>query len=60
MMNLLKKLPFYDKTWFQFIFFVLKRFEADRCREQAGSLYLYNPICRCTDVDGFFSDYFIH
>lgn len=38
MMNLLKKLPFYDKTWFQFIFFVLKRFEADRCREQAGSL----------------------
>ena len=38
MMNLLKKLPFYDKTWFQFIFFVLRRFEADRCREQAGSL----------------------
>ena len=38
MMNLLKKLPFYDKTWFQFIFFVLRRFEADRCREQTGSL----------------------
>ena len=38
MMDLLKKLPFYDKTWFQFIFFVIKRFEADRCREQAGSL----------------------
>ena len=38
MMDLLKNLPFYDKTWFQFIFFVIKRFEADRCREQAGSL----------------------
>ncbi|ENL0971937.1 YihY family inner membrane protein [Acinetobacter baumannii] len=34
----LKKLPFYNKTWFQFILFVIKRFEADRCREQAGSL----------------------
>lgn len=33
-----KKLPFYEKTWFQFILFVLRRFEADRCREQAGSL----------------------
>ena len=38
MMDFLKKLPFYDKDWFQFIFFVIKRFEADRCREQAGSL----------------------
>ncbi|KAB0629059.1 YihY family inner membrane protein [Acinetobacter gandensis] len=34
----LKKLPFYDKKWFQFILFVIRRFEADRCREQAGSL----------------------
>ena len=34
----LRKLPFYEKTWFQFILFVLRRFEADRCREQAGSL----------------------
>lgn len=34
----LKKLPFYKKTWFQFILFVLRRFETDRCREQAGSL----------------------
>ena len=34
----LKKLPFYDKQWFQFVLFVLRRFEADRCREQAGSL----------------------
>lgn len=33
-----KKLPFYDHTWFQFMLFVIKRFEADRCREQAGSL----------------------
>jgi len=38
MLELLKKLPFYEKTWFQFILFVLGRFEADRCREQAGSL----------------------
>ena len=34
----LKKLPFYNKTWFQFVLYVFKRFEADRCREQAGSL----------------------
>ncbi|MFW1753074.1 YihY family inner membrane protein [Acinetobacter wanghuae] len=34
----LKKLPFYEKHWFQFILFVLRRFETDRCREQAGSL----------------------
>ena len=34
----LRKLPFYHKTWFQFILFVLRRFEADRCREQASSL----------------------
>jgi membrane protein len=34
----LKKLPFYNQTWFQFILFVFRRFEADRCREMAGSL----------------------
>lgn len=34
----LKKLPFYDHNWFQFVLFVIRRFEADRCREQAGSL----------------------
>ena len=34
----LKKLPFLEKTWFQFIVFVLRRFKADRCQEQAGSL----------------------
>lgn len=38
MMVLLKKLPFYNKTWFQFLIFVLRRFEANNCREQAGSL----------------------
>lgn len=38
MMNLLKKLPFYDKTWFQFVFFVIKRFESDGCRDQSGAL----------------------
>ncbi len=38
MFELLKKLPFYHKTWFQFILFVIRRFEADRCRDQAGSL----------------------
>jgi len=34
----LKKLPFYNQTWFQFVLFVLRRFEADRCREMSGSL----------------------
>ena len=38
MAEILKKLPFYNKTWFQFILFVLRRFEANNCREQAGSL----------------------
>lgn len=38
MIKYIKKLPFYQKTWFQFILFVIRRFEADRCREQAGSL----------------------
>ncbi|XID74472.1 YihY family inner membrane protein [Alkanindiges sp. WGS2144] len=38
MLNLLEKLPFYHKTWFQFIIFIIKRFEDDKCRQQAGSL----------------------
>lgn len=38
MFELIKKLPFYQKIWFQFILFVIRRFEADRCRDQAGSL----------------------
>src|SRR5690606_10178801 len=37
-LDYIKKLPFYEKHWFQFILFVLGRFEHDRCREQAGSL----------------------
>lgn len=38
MVNILKKLPFYEQTWFQFIIFVIIRFEADKCRQNAGSL----------------------
>lgn len=38
MVDLLKRLPIYEKTWFQFIIFVIKRFEADKCRQNAGSL----------------------
>ncbi|WOE31298.1 MULTISPECIES: YihY family inner membrane protein [unclassified Acinetobacter] len=38
MIAYLKKLPFYQKTWFQFILFVLRRFESDHCRQQAGAL----------------------
>ena len=36
--KLIKRLPFYEKTWFQFVLFVLRRFEADRCREQSAAL----------------------
>ena len=38
MQKLLEKLPFYQKQWFQFLIFVVKRFEDDKCRQQAGSL----------------------
>ncbi|SPL71648.1 YihY family inner membrane protein [Acinetobacter stercoris] len=38
MIDLVKKLPFYEQNWFQFILFVLRRFEADRCRDQSASL----------------------
>lgn len=38
MFQYLKKLPFYDKKWFQFILFVISRFESDRCRDKAASL----------------------
>lgn len=34
----LQRLPFYHKHWFQFILFVLRRFEADRCRDQSAAL----------------------
>lgn len=36
--KLIKRLPFYEKTWFQCVLFVLRRFEADRCREQSAAL----------------------
>ena len=38
MQKLLEKLPFYQKQWFQFLIFIIKRFEDDKCRQQAGSL----------------------
>lgn len=38
MQKMLEKLPFYQKQWFQFLIFVVKRFEDDKCRQQAGSL----------------------
>lgn len=38
MLKLLEKLPFYQKQWFQFLIFIVKRFEDDKCRQQAGSL----------------------
>lgn len=37
-MKKLKQLPFYSKTWFQFILFIVRRFIQDRCSEQASSL----------------------
>lgn len=38
MLEKLKALSFKDKNWIQFIVFVIKRFEANRGREMAGSL----------------------
>ncbi|MBF7683962.1 YihY family inner membrane protein [Acinetobacter sp. B5B] len=38
MLQYLKKLPFYEKTWFQFLLFVISRFESDRCRDKSASL----------------------
>ncbi|MCF8999714.1 YhjD/YihY/BrkB family envelope integrity protein [Acinetobacter nectaris] len=38
LLQYLKKLPFYEKTWFQFLLFVILRFESDRCRDKAASL----------------------
>ncbi len=34
----LKKLPFYEHKWFQFIYFVIKRFNEDKCQDQAAAL----------------------
>lgn len=38
MAKLLEKLPLARKDWLPFLLFVFKRFEADKCRQQAGSL----------------------
>lgn len=38
MLEKIKSLPVFKSQWMQFILFTLKRFEGDRCREQAGSL----------------------
>lgn len=34
----LKKLPFYHREWFQFLVFLIKRFEQNYCRERAAAL----------------------
>lgn len=34
----LEKLPFYRSSWFQFIMFVVTRFERDHCRDRAAAL----------------------
>lgn len=34
----LQKLPCYEHKWFQFIYFVIKRFNQDKCQEQAAAL----------------------
>jgi membrane protein len=34
----LKKLPFYNREWFQFIVFLITRFERNYCRERAAAL----------------------
>lgn len=38
MLDKIKSSPIFKQQWMQFIIFTFKRFEADRCREQAGSL----------------------
>ena len=38
MPKLMDKLPFKESYWFKLMMFVGKRFEADRCRDKAGSL----------------------
>ena len=38
MLEKIKALPIFQQQWMQFIIFVIKRFEGDRCRDQAGSL----------------------
>lgn len=38
MNNLLKKLPFYDQTWFSFLRFLLRHYIEDNCQQKAASL----------------------
>ena len=38
MYTYLEKLPFYRKSWFQFLMFVITRFERDHCRDRAAAL----------------------
>lgn len=38
MTNLLKKLPFYDSTWFNFLRFLIRHFLEDNCQQKAASL----------------------
>lgn len=38
MLEKLKASPILEQQWVQFIIFIFRRFEADRCRELAGSL----------------------
>lgn len=38
MQNLLKKLPFYDHTWFNFLRFLVRHFLEDDCQQKAASL----------------------
>lgn len=38
MLEKLKSLDIWNKSWVQFIVFVIKRFERDKCRDLAGSL----------------------
>lgn len=56
----LKNRAFLEKTWFQFIVFVLRRFEADRCREQAGSLTYTTLFAVVPMLTVFFSHHLLH
>ena len=38
MNNLLQKLPFFNKPWFQFVRFLLRHFTEDDCQQKAASL----------------------
>lgn len=38
MQSMLNRIPWRDQVWFKFLVFVFKRFEADECRDKAGSL----------------------